>query len=110
MGNVKTGFSYIHTDVLEYLFHSFKACFSATCKFGIGDEIASERSEDEIIQYHVLAINTQKQSFYTAAFVEPVHRAFEFAVFETLLCCGQKVPFTHLKFEFTYSDVLRYSL
>ena len=45
--------------VLEYLFHSFSACFSATYKFAT-DEIKSERSEDEIIQYHVLAVNTQK--------------------------------------------------
>ena len=60
----------------------------------------SRWSEDEIIQYHVLAVNTQKQDFCTTAFVEPIHYPFEFAMFEALLGCSQKVSFMHLKIEF----------
>jgi len=90
----------LHARVLEYLFHSFNACFSATWKFATEDEIKSLWSEDEIIQYHVLAVDTQEQGFSTTAFVEPIHCAPELAMFEALLSRGQEVSFAHLKLEF----------
>lgn len=61
---------------------------------------SSERSEDEIIQYHVLAVDTQEQSFDATTFVEPIDCAFELAMFKALLGGGQEVPFAHLEFEF----------
>lgn len=100
MGKVRNlTFLYLHTCILEYLFHSFSACFSATWKFATGDEIKPLWSVDEIIQYHVLAVNTQEQGFGTATFMEPIHGAFKFAMLKALLCCGQEVPFAHLKLE-----------
>ena len=39
----QSGSSGNHASVLEYLFHSFKACFSATYEFAKGNKITSQR-------------------------------------------------------------------
>ena len=64
------------------------------------DETKFEQPKDEIIQYHILTINTQEQSLGTTTFVEPIHCAFELTMFEALLGCGQEISFAHLEFEF----------
>lgn len=68
--------------------------------FATEDEIKPLWSENEIIQYHVLAVDTQEQGFSTTAFMEPIHCAPELAMFEALLSRGQEVSFAHLKLEF----------